>query len=82
MDTVAPHELRNGALATSGTPRAGQGVPGGARAGELYGYYSRIDSGEPFERHSRVGDQADIIVRHGLATVTLGPGELLTLRAK
>jgi hypothetical protein len=26
--------------------------------------------------------EADVIVRHGLATVTLGPGELLTLRAK
>ncbi len=31
--------------------------------GEFFAYYTRIDSGEPFEKHARVGDHADIVVR-------------------
>ena len=34
-------------------------------AAELYAYYSRVDSGEPFEKFSRTGDYADIIVKLG-----------------
>ena len=48
--------LALGALAFGGTP---------ARAGDLGAYYSRVDSGETFEKYSRTGDDADIIVQLG-----------------
>jgi len=32
-------------------------------AGEFYAYYTRVDSGAPFERFSRTGDYSDIIVK-------------------
>ena len=34
-------------------------------AAEFHAYYSRVDSGAPFERFSRTGDDADIIVKLG-----------------
>ncbi|MCU0784915.1 MAG: LamG domain-containing protein, partial [Verrucomicrobia bacterium] len=36
-------------------------------AAEFHAYYSRVDSGEPFEELSRTGDYADIIVKLGAA---------------
>jgi hypothetical protein len=33
-----------------------------ARAGELSAYYTRVDSGEAFEQHSRTGPYADIVL--------------------
>jgi hypothetical protein len=34
-----------------------------ARAADLYAYYTRVDSGQPFERFERVDDYADIVVK-------------------
>ncbi len=31
-------------------------------AGDFYAYYTRVDSGEPFEQYSRTGEYADIVV--------------------
>jgi hypothetical protein len=39
--------------------------PGRAVAAEFHAYYSRVDSGQPFEKFSRTGDYADIIVKPG-----------------
>ena len=33
-----------------------------ARGGEFYAYYTKVDSGEPFEQYSRTGEYADIVV--------------------
>ena len=35
----------------------------GEASEDFYAYYTRIDSGEPFEQYARVGEHADIIVR-------------------
>jgi hypothetical protein len=40
-------------------------VPVQSLAAEFHAYYSRVDSGEPFEKFSRTGDYADIIVKLG-----------------
>jgi hypothetical protein len=40
-------------------------APAPSLAAEFHAYYSRVDSGEPFERFSRTGDYADIIVKLG-----------------
>jgi len=34
-----------------------------ASAAEFHAYYSRVDSGEPFERVSRTGDYVDLLVK-------------------
>ncbi len=36
-----------------------------ARAADLYAYYTRVDSGESFERFARVDQYADVIVKLG-----------------
>jgi hypothetical protein len=38
---------------------------GDARGADLYAYFTRIQSGEPFERFARVGDHADVVVALG-----------------
>lgn len=40
---------------------------GGMRllGGEFYGYYTRVPSGEPSEKFSRTGEDADLIVKFG-----------------
>jgi len=43
-------------------PKKGR-VPRSVPASSLYGYYTRVDSGGPFERFSRVDDYADIVVK-------------------
>jgi hypothetical protein len=38
---------------------------GAVRAADMHAYFIRIQSGEPFERSSRVGDHTDVVVALG-----------------